>query len=83
MARDEAHASHIGGQCVDLFDSHCGLDAIFPASEVEKFEFIGECVRVLRVLQVDTSHPVALCLEKGHEVVSDEATSSRDQRAHA
>ena len=83
MAGDETHASHVGRQCVDLFDSPGRLQTVLPSAQIENLEFVRVRRRVFRMLQIDASHPVSLPLQEGYEMVPDEAARTRDQHPNS
>jgi hypothetical protein len=41
MARDVAHATHIGSQCVYRIDRAGGSQAILPAAQIKQQKFIS------------------------------------------
>ena len=41
VARDEAHAAHVGRQRIDLVDAARRLEAVVPAAQIENLEFVG------------------------------------------
>src|SRR4029453_7445305 len=79
MAGDEAHSPHVRSQCVNLFDSLRGLEALLSPPEAGKLEFVRDGRTVLRVLQIDSPHPVPLFLQKGDKVVPYEPPGPRDE----
>src|SRR5262245_47104874 len=79
VAGDETHASHVGGERVDLIDASGRLEAVVPSPQIEQLELV--CIRgaVLGELDVHAAHPVALLLQEGDEMVAYEATRTCDQ----
>src|ERR1700727_294125 len=79
MRRDETHASHVGGECVHLVDSIGGFQAVFPTAQVLHRKVVRRARLIFGVFQIRAAYPVALFLEITHQMVADEATSSRNQ----
>ncbi len=76
---DEAHAAHIRGQRVHLIHTAGGLQAVVPPTEIQDLELVRVDIGVLGILDVDTTHPVALLLQAGHEMMTNESTGAGNQ----
>ena len=72
VARDEAHAPHIGSQGIDLLHALRGLKAGLPAPQVKEGKFIRLGGRKLGVFEIHAAHPIALSLEEAHKMMADE-----------
>ena len=55
--------------------------AVLPAAQIEQLELVGRGRRVLRVLEIDAAHPVALLLQMSDQMMADEAAGAGDQNA--
>ena len=60
-----------------------GFQALLPASQIEKLEFVGDRGGRVRRLQVNAPDPVSVFLEKRDEMVPDEAAGTGDEDAHS
>src|SRR5277367_6721337 len=79
MRRDEPHASHVGGERIHLVDSVGGFQAVFPTTQIQLRKIVSCARLIFGVFQIRAAYPVALFLEITHQMVADEATSSRNQ----
>src|SRR4029453_13491171 len=83
MAGDEAHSPHVRSQCVNLFDSLRGLEALLSVPEVGKLEVVRDGRPVLRGLQIDSPPQAPLFLQKGEKVVPYEPTGPRNEHPNS
>jgi hypothetical protein len=81
VGRDEPHTAHVSGQGVHMVDAARGQQALVEAAEVSQLELVGVDHGVLGNADVHPPHPVTSLLQRGDEVVADEAAGSRDQDA--
>ena len=75
---NEAHATHVSSQGVDLISTVCGLKTIFPSSKVKQQKLVGSREVELRIFHIHTPYPVSLTLEIGHQMMTNKATGSGD-----
>src|SRR5918997_861969 len=79
VRRDETHATHIGGQRVDVVDAPGRQQAFVEAAKIAQLELVRIHRGVLRNVEVNASYPVAALLQRGDEVMTDEAAGAGDQ----
>jgi hypothetical protein len=64
-----------------VIDAPGGLEALVPAAQVPQLELVGVDRRVLRIVAIDPTHPVAALLEIADEMVTYEPSSPGDRDA--
>jgi len=74
---DVADATHVRRQVVHLVDFPGGDQAVVETAEVQELELVARAHLVLRVLDVDAPHPVALIHQVLHQMVPDKASGTR------
>ena len=79
MGRDEAHSSHIRRQSINFIDPTGSLQAVVPAPQIHDLECVRIRWRVLGILEVHATHPVALLFQERCQMVPDEAAGTGHQ----
>ena len=77
---DVADAAHVGSEVVDLVDAAAGRQqALVVFAQIRISNSSAAACFVLRLLDVDSAHPVAVLLQTTHQMMTDEATRSSYQ----
>ena len=83
VGRDETHPAHIGGQAVHLINTARGLQAVIPAAQVEKFEFVGIAGAIFRIFDICTAHPIAFFAQECDEMVTNKAACTGNKNTES
>ena len=76
---DVADAAHVGGEVVDLIDVASGGQAVFPHPQVQNLKIVGSGLLILRLLDIDPTHPMTIGLQLLDQMMTNEPTGASYQ----